>query len=98
MGLERLADVPIFSDAIVRRSVPLQATADSRPPRAPEWHTAAALGVSATARALSQGEGSAVLECEIDERVADDTVRVAAAHLSTAGLGPMFGPIRVERG
>ena len=101
VGLERLADVPIyFSDAIVRRSVPLQATADSRPPRARlNGHTAAALGVNAgSVLALKQGEGSAVLECEIDERVADDTVRVAAAHLSTARLGPMFGPIRVERG
>ena len=51
----------------------------------------------ASVLALRQGEGSAVLECEIDERLADDTVRVAAAHLSTAALGPMFGPIRVER-
>ena len=101
VGLERLADVPIyFSDAIVRRSVPLQATADSRPPRARlNGRTAAALGISSgSVLALKQGEGSAVLECEIDERLADDTVRVAAAHLSTARLGPMFGPIRVERG
>src|SRR3546814_15122626 len=32
-GLERVADVPIYRpDALVRRSAPLQETADSRPP------------------------------------------------------------------
>ena len=38
-----------------------------------------------------------MLELQIDDRLADDVVRVAAAHGSTAALGPMFGPIRVER-
>jgi len=98
--LERVADVPIyFSDAVVRRAPALQATADARPPRARlNRRTAETLGVSAgIALKLHQGEGSALLECEIDDRVADGTVRVAAAHLSTARLGPMFGPIRVER-
>src|SRR3546814_2924566 len=34
-GLERVADVPIYrTDAMVRRSAPLQETADSRPPQA----------------------------------------------------------------
>jgi NADH-quinone oxidoreductase subunit G len=98
--LERVADVPIhFSDAIVRRSPPLQATVDARPPRARmNAATAARLGlVAGNAVRLKQGAGSAVLDLQIDEGVADGTVRVAAAHVSTAALGPMFGPISVER-
>jgi NADH-quinone oxidoreductase subunit G len=97
--LERIADVPIYaSDAIVRRSPSLQATADARPALARlNRRTAASLGVSAGMKLrLRQGEGSAVLDCQIDDRVADGTVRVAAAHLSTARLGPMFGPIAAE--
>lgn len=99
-GLERVADVPIyFSDAIVRRSPPLQATADARPPRARmNVAMATALGLAAGDKVqLRQGAGAAVLELQIDPRVADHTVRVATAHLSTAALGPMFGAIRVER-
>jgi NADH-quinone oxidoreductase subunit G len=99
-GLERLTDVPIyFADAIVRRSAPLQATADARPPRARmNSRTAQASGLEAGGKVLlRQGDGTAVLELQIDDRLADDVVRVAAAHGSTAALGPMFGPIRVER-
>jgi NADH-quinone oxidoreductase subunit G len=97
-ALERLGEVPIhFSDAIVRRSPPLQATADARPPRARmNARTAAALGLVAGKVRVRQGEGSALLELHIDERVADGTVRVAAAHASTAALGAMFGPVTVE--
>jgi len=99
-GIERLADVPIyFSDAIVRRSPPLQATTDAQPPRARlNARTAAALSLSAGDRVrVSQGSGSALLDLQIDERLADGVVRVAAAHPSTAALGPMFGPVRLER-
>ncbi len=98
--LERIADVPIyFSDAIVRRSPPLQATTDARPPRARvNAATATALGlVDGDKVRLRQGEGAAVLEMQVDMRVADGTVRVATAHGSTAALGAMFGSIRVER-
>ena len=99
-SLERLADVPIYStDAIVRRSSPLQATADARPPRARmNSRTAQAVGFAAGERVLlRQGDGTAVLELQLDDRLAEGVVRVAAAHGSTAALGPMFGPIRVER-
>jgi len=98
-GIERLADVPIyFSDAIVRRSPPLQATTDAQPPRARlNARTAAALSLSAGDRVrVSQRSGSALLDLQIDERLADGVVRVAAAHPSTAALGPMFGPVRLE--
>jgi NADH-quinone oxidoreductase subunit G len=99
-GLERLADVPIyFADAIVRRSAPLQATADARPPRARmNSRTAQAVGLAAGDKVLlRQGEGTAVLELQLDDRLAEGVVRAAAAHGSTAALGPMFGPVRVER-
>jgi NADH-quinone oxidoreductase subunit G len=98
-ALERIADVPIyFSDAIVRRSPSLQATNDAHPPRARmNAATAAKFGLAAGDRVrLRQGEGAAVLDLQVDERVADGAVRVAAAHVSTAALGPMFGPVRVE--
>ncbi len=97
---ERLADVPVyFSDAIVRRSAPLQATRDARAPRAiVNARTAQAFAVSeATKVRARQGEASALLELVIDERLADGTVRIAAAHASTASLGAMFGPITLEQ-
>jgi NADH-quinone oxidoreductase subunit G len=99
-GLERLADVPIyFTDAIVRRSPPLQATADAQPPRARvNARTAASLSLGGGDKVrVSQGNGSALLDLQIDDRLADGVVRVAAAHPSTAALGPMFGPVRLER-
>jgi NADH-quinone oxidoreductase subunit G len=99
-GTERIADVPIhFSDAIVRRSPPLQATRDARPPRAQaNASTLAAFGVAAGDKVqVRQGEGSALLEAALDPTVADGVVRIAAAHASTSGLGPMFGPITLER-
>jgi NADH-quinone oxidoreductase subunit G len=99
-GIERLADVPIyFTDAIVRRSPPLQATTDAKAPRARvNARTAGALSLAGGDKVrVQQGEGSALLELQIDDRLADGVVRIAAAHASTAALGPMFGPVRLER-
>ena len=75
-------------------------TADAVAPRARvNAATAAKLGFAAGDKVrVSQGEGSALLDLAIDERLADGVVRVAAAHEATVSLGPMFGPIRVERG
>jgi len=99
-SLERLADVPIYaSDAIVRRSPPLQATADARVPRARiNAATAQALGVADgdTVR-VAQGGAAAVLSLQIDAGLPDGVLRVATAHAATAALGPMFGPITLER-
>jgi len=98
--LERLADVPIYaSDAIVRRSPPLQATTDARVPRVRvNAVTAQSLGVAdgGTVRVV-QGEGTAVLALQIDAGLPDGVLRVAAAHSATAALGPMFGPVTLER-
>src|SRR5882724_1201079 len=99
-GLERIADVPIyFGDPIVRRAGSLQRTRDALPPRA--WlgsALAGELGLKAGERVrVRQGEGTAVVEVGIDERLPAGCVRLAAAHRHTAGLGPMFGSVSLER-
>jgi NADH-quinone oxidoreductase subunit G len=99
-GLERIADVPIYAgDPIVRRAGSLQRTRDALPPRA--WLApalAARLGVKAGERVRArQGEGVALVEVAIDERLPEGCVRLAASHRHTAGLGPMFGAISLER-
>jgi NADH-quinone oxidoreductase subunit G len=103
-GTQRIADVPIyFSDAIVRRAESLQKTRDARPPKASaNAATLAKFGLSPGAKArvvqaTVLGEASALLECVLDEGLPDGVVRVPAAHASTATLGPMFGPIALER-
>jgi len=98
-GLQRLADVPIYAtDPIVRRAPSLQQTTDAEPPKARmNAATIASLGLVAgdTVR-VTQGGGEARLVVALDTRVADATVRIAAAHEATAGLGAMFGAIAVE--
>ena len=99
-GLQRVADVPIyFSDAIVRRSAPLQATRDAEQPAA-YMHSAALskLGVKAgEIIKVSQGQGSARLTLVVDDNLPHSVVRVAAGHTATAALGAMFGTVTVER-
>ncbi|WP_050465381.1 NADH-quinone oxidoreductase subunit NuoG [Herbaspirillum autotrophicum] len=99
-ALERVTDVPIhFTDAIARRSPPLQETLDGQAPKA--WLSAALsqkLGIVAGDRVtVRQGQGSASLTAAIDGRLPENVVRVAAAHASTAKLGGMFGAIVVEK-
>ncbi len=99
-GIERIADVPTyFSDAIVRRAHALQQTVEAEAPKA--WLSPALaqhIGIAAGGQVrVRQGEGSAVLTAAIDGGLPDGVVRVSAAHSSTAGLGPMFGPLSVEK-
>ena len=96
---ERIADVPVyFSDAIVRRSPPLQATHDARPPKArANVRTLQSFGVAAGDKVrVQQADTSALLEVTLDESIADGVVHVSAAHESTATLGAMFGPITLQ--
>ena len=98
--LERLAPVPIYStDAIVRRSAPLQQTNDAKAPLA--WISPALaeklVVIEGDMVKVSQGSGSAVLTAAIDKRLPHNVVRVATAHPSTQMLGGMFGEIRVEK-
>jgi len=99
-GIQRIADVPIYAaDPLVRRSAPLQETKDAEPPRAcMNARLMEKLGVSTGQHVLvKQGAGKANLACALDDKLPDDCVRVAAAHPSTAALGPMFGTLSVEK-
>jgi NADH-quinone oxidoreductase subunit G len=100
LQLERVADVSIYAtDAIVRRSLPLQQTNDGAAPKAHlSADLAAKLGIAAGDQVkVTQGAGSAVLAAAIDAKLPVNVVRVAAGHQSTAGLGAMFGSISVEK-
>jgi NADH-quinone oxidoreductase subunit G len=99
-GLERVADVPLYSaDPLVRRAAALQQTADARPPVAslPSalWRQ---LGLERGSRVrVAQGSASAVLPAVEDGSLASTAIRVPAGHADTAGLGPMFGPVTVVK-
>jgi NADH-quinone oxidoreductase subunit G len=96
LPLERIGEVMMYhADAIVRRSPPLGATRDGQPPVASvAGVTLNSLGLRAGAAVrLRQGDGEAVVQLLLDERVPVGCVRVPAGHPLTAGLGPLFGPI-----
>ncbi|MBK9326365.1 MAG: NADH-quinone oxidoreductase subunit G [Thiobacillaceae bacterium] len=99
-GLERLGETPINQlDALTRRSAPLQATADAAAPRA--WMCGdqlAGLNLNTgDAARIRQNGHEIVLPVDRDDRLAPGTVRIAAAHPLTAGLGARFGIISVEK-
>jgi len=99
-SLQRVSDVPIyFADSLVRRAAPLQQTSDARTPQARmNGPTMAAQGLQAGDRVrLETLTGHAELETALDHGVPDACVRVAAAHSSTAALGPMFGELRLTK-
>jgi len=99
-GAERIADVPIYcSDPIVRRAPSLQATRAAQPPRAlANARTLEAFKVAAGDKVLArQGDASALLDAALDDTLPDAVVHISAAHASVATLGPMFGPISLER-
>ena len=98
--VERIAEVGIYAvDPIVRRAESLQKTRAARQPLArANARTLAKFGVAAGDKlCVRQGAASALLECALDDRLPDDVVRVAAGFASTSTLGPMFGPIALEK-
>jgi len=99
-GLQRIADVPLYmTDPLVRRSVPLQNTADAAAPVVglpPALWSELGLQPGDTVR-VGQGSGSAVLRARPDATLAAGTVRVAAGHPATAALGAMFGTVTVAK-
>jgi NADH-quinone oxidoreductase subunit G len=96
-GIQRVADVPIyFADPLVRRSPPLQRTRDARPPRA--WMNSrllGKLGIAAGQPVLVNSQTK--LMAALDDKLPDDCVRIAAAHPTTAGVGPMFGSVTLAK-
>ncbi|HCA15737.1 MAG TPA: NADH-quinone oxidoreductase subunit G [Alcaligenes faecalis] len=99
-GLERVADVPIYrSDALVRRSAPLQETPASAAPTARMASaTLAQLGLSdGDLVKVRSSQGEVSLSAQLDDTVALNSVRVATAFSETAALGSAFGQLTVER-
>jgi NADH-quinone oxidoreductase subunit G len=104
-ALQRIAEVPIYAvDPVVRRAPSLQLTRDAAPPAARmNAATLAHIGLQSgdavrVRRSATDGvAGEALLDAVLDASVADGTVRIAAAHETTAGLGAMFGVVTVER-
>jgi len=99
-GIQRIADVPIyFADPLARRAPALQKTRDAQPPRA--WMNGrlmSKLGLADGQPVLARMQaGPARLKAALDDRLPDDCVRIAAAHASTADLGPMFGALSLEK-
>ncbi len=100
VGLERISDVAIYStDAIVRRSESLQKTVDAK---APEVFLSTTRFAQLSLKEgdyvkVSQGQGSVTLPAMLGKNLPDNVVRIAAGHISTKSLGPMFGAITVER-
>ena len=100
LAVERVADVPIyFADPLVRRSAPLQKTADAAVPAARmNAATLAKFGLAAGDRVrVRQGAGEAQLAAQLDSGLPDGCIRVAAAHAATAALGALFGNLTVEK-
>jgi len=95
-GIQRIADVPAyFADPLARRSPPLQKTRQARAPAARmNGRTMEALGISAGQPLLANG---ARIASALDAAVPDGCVRIAAAHASTADIGPMFGAVKLEK-
>jgi NADH-quinone oxidoreductase subunit G len=98
--LQRIGEVPIYSsDALVRRSPPLQKTRDGEPPVAwisPVLYQRLGLMAGDFVRVRQDG-GEAVLPVAVDERLPHGCIRLAAARPETAELGAMFGSITAER-
>jgi NADH-quinone oxidoreductase subunit G len=97
-GIERITAVPMYSsDAVVRHAPALQAAggADGRARVSPGFASSYGLTDGSRVR-LVQGEVKAEAVLAVDARVPDTCVLIDAAG-PLHGLGPAFGPIRVER-
>jgi NADH-quinone oxidoreductase subunit G len=98
-GLERIAEFGIYAtDPIVRRSLPLQRTADGKATRAVRMNaaTATAQRLAAGDRVrVTQGGGEARLTVAIDAALADGCVRIARGVPETAALGE--GAVALEK-
>jgi NADH-quinone oxidoreductase subunit G len=98
-GIQRIGEIPMHAaDAIVRRSQTLQQTRDAAPPVA--WMNRALfeqLGLrEGDALRVRQGEGEALVNAAIDDRLPAGCIRLAAARPETAALGAMFGMVGAE--
>jgi NADH-quinone oxidoreductase subunit G len=99
-GLERIADVPIYSsDALVRHAPALQHSADAAPPMAglptALWTQ---LGLREGDKVqLTQDGASVQLPARHEAALPATVVHVPAGHADTAGLGAMFGALTIAK-
>ena len=99
-GLERIADVPIYStDSLVRRASALQRTADAKTPSARMCKaTLESAGIEAGKNVtVRSGDRQVQLVAELDEDVAPGCVRIASGHEATSALGGPSEMITLER-
>ena len=98
-AIERVAEFGIYAgDPIVRRSPPLQKTADGKAQRTARMSAAtmSRLGVNAgDSVRVRQGAGESILPVALDAALADNTVRIARGVPETSALGE--GDIAIER-
>jgi NADH-quinone oxidoreductase subunit G len=97
--LERLALIPQYrTDPILRRAQSLQQTRSSLScAAAMSASTLTRLGLTAGAPVvITQGESKAHLIAEIDNSVAENTVRIDSARTETASLGAMYGTVTLQ--
>jgi NADH-quinone oxidoreductase subunit G len=102
LGLERVADVPLYAtDALVRRAPALQQTRDARQPRAfVNAQQAAKLGLSEGDKVTVSQEGAvgkAIVDLGIDPGLPLGVIRLSAGHSSTAMLRSMVGIVELAR-
>ena len=99
-GLERIAEVPIYStDSVVRRARSLQQTHDAAPPVARmnrALYERLGLREGESVR-VGQSGGAAVVPVVVDDKLPVDCVRLATSRPEISQLGAMFGELTVER-
>lgn len=100
-ALQRVADLPIYrTDAIVRRAEALQlAPASAAPVASLNAATLARLGIQSgdTVRVRGSNGNDIRIQTKQDDRLADNTVRIAQGFAQTAALGSAFGNVFVEK-
>ena len=100
-GLERVSDVNIYAvDQIVRRSSALQLTRDAK--RGNQVGLGkklfSELGLSeGDLVCVTQGDCAVNMPATLEENLATNAVRVSAGTMTSAKLGPMFGPVTVSK-
>jgi NADH-quinone oxidoreductase subunit G len=99
-AIVRVGHVAMYAvDPIVRRSEPLQQTADARESRTIRIGSAAAhrLGLEGVSRVVArQGDGGVEMPLVIDDRVPDGCVSIAAGLRETRALGRLFDAVNLE--
>ena len=99
--IERITDIPAYSsDAIVRRSSPLQQTAVARAAQQVRISVGLAGRIQVTDGeeiSLKQGNQQLVLPVVIDKTLHENVVRIPAVHEATSALGSMFGVMEIKK-